>query len=532
MVVFLLLSSSFVGVSTTLKQTSIKKLNGNTLYVGGDGPGNYTRIQDAINDSVNGDIIFVYSGTYEESITINKSINLVGENIKSTIITGSYGKNIVTITADWVNISCFTITRNFYWDGIYLCSSNNTIKYMDIKGNKIGIRLSNSSHNNFIYDNYFNLNWIKLEGSHNNIIQENYMRPFSGIALESQSNHNIITQNTIIEAYGGIEIEESSYNIITENYFAGIGWDSIVIWKNSKYNQVLNNTIYNCNDGLIRIQQSGYNQIIGNHLSYTTKGGILLFSSSGCNVSHNYFYDNGGGITACQDSRRNTIYQNTIDNIQGIGLSLPSSSMHKLENNSIIENTVSNCKTGLSLSHVKNNVFLRNNFINNSAEIVCEWDNTNIWDDGHLGNYWDSYKGYDCNGDGIGDRPKSIEGENNTDHCPLMVPYGPDTGVRITTPLDGYIYVRNIRVLPFFWSLILGNIKIKASAANYQNKDVEIEKVEFYVDGIHRWTDTEPPYSWRWRLSSHIKHKHTIKVIAYDNVGNSAVDEMKVWKFF
>jgi len=31
----------------------------NTLYVGGDGPGNYTRIQNAIDNATNEDTIFV-----------------------------------------------------------------------------------------------------------------------------------------------------------------------------------------------------------------------------------------------------------------------------------------------------------------------------------------------------------------------------------------------------------------------------------------------------------------------------------------
>ena len=50
---------------------------GNILYVGGNGPNNYTKIQDAIDDATNGDTIFVFNGTYYEHITINKTINLI-----------------------------------------------------------------------------------------------------------------------------------------------------------------------------------------------------------------------------------------------------------------------------------------------------------------------------------------------------------------------------------------------------------------------------------------------------------------------
>ena len=55
--------------------------SGNILYVGGNGSGNYSNIQDAINDANNGYTIFVFNGTYNENIVVNKSISLIGEDV-------------------------------------------------------------------------------------------------------------------------------------------------------------------------------------------------------------------------------------------------------------------------------------------------------------------------------------------------------------------------------------------------------------------------------------------------------------------
>jgi pectin methylesterase-like acyl-CoA thioesterase len=90
----------FIGMSLSsstgfdLEKKSIP-LDGKTLYVGGSGPGNYTKIQDAIDNASDGDTVFVYSGKYEErDIIVNKSISLIGENKETTIVDGNQKRDI------------------------------------------------------------------------------------------------------------------------------------------------------------------------------------------------------------------------------------------------------------------------------------------------------------------------------------------------------------------------------------------------------------------------------------------------------
>ncbi len=99
---------------TTLSDENNDNLGGKTLYVGGSGPGNYTKIQDAIDDASDGDTVFVYSGTYyllDEDITfINKAIELKGESRDNTIIT-SDNNSLLYISACNISISSFTFDR-------------------------------------------------------------------------------------------------------------------------------------------------------------------------------------------------------------------------------------------------------------------------------------------------------------------------------------------------------------------------------------------------------------------------------------
>lgn len=86
---------------------------GTTLYVGGSGPGNYTSIQDAIDNASAGDTVYVFNGTYYENIQVNKTITLVGENRDGAVIDGGgHGNgNAINVSAADVTILRFSIRR-------------------------------------------------------------------------------------------------------------------------------------------------------------------------------------------------------------------------------------------------------------------------------------------------------------------------------------------------------------------------------------------------------------------------------------
>ena len=94
-----------------------RKIDDKILYVGGNGPNNYTSIKAAIENATDGDTVFVYSGVYYErkEIIIDKSIKLMGENRSTTIIdVRRKVGDVITIKADGVEISNLTIRNNSF----------------------------------------------------------------------------------------------------------------------------------------------------------------------------------------------------------------------------------------------------------------------------------------------------------------------------------------------------------------------------------------------------------------------------------
>ncbi len=93
----------------------------------------------------------------------------------------------------------------------------------------------------------------------------------------------------------------------------------------------------------------------------------------------------------------------------------------------------------------------------------------------------------------------------------------------IERPLEGYLYVFGKMVMPIRNTLIIGKIAVEAKA--YRN----VSKIEFYIDNLLKFTDSEYPYEWTWNEIAFFNHE--IKVVAYDERGNVSEDKLNVMIF-
>jgi parallel beta-helix repeat protein len=242
---FLLMTvSSTNGIN--LEKQSIEPMSfGNTLYVGGNGTGNYSSIQDAINDSENGDTIYVYddSSPYFENIIVYKSITLRGENKETTVIDGSDSEAVVNIASDNVILSGFTIRNHgsyFYpTDIIFVQSNYNVISGNIIKVNDDdnGINISYSEYTTItgnIITRYTSESWstlfvyemgILIDQGKNNNISRNIIKNFTGGIVFCYSNNYNIYGNTLINNTYGINPAGFSINdVISLNNISGSWW--------------------------------------------------------------------------------------------------------------------------------------------------------------------------------------------------------------------------------------------------------------------------------------------------------------------
>lgn len=258
---------------------SIENFN-NIIYVDDDGGADFTHIQNAIDAARNGDTIFVYAGTYNENLVVDKTLTLTGEDKESTIIDGD-GTDVVIFVndVDGVSITDFTIRNNG----------------MDYGVSALGVETVNILNNIFYNITKYA---ISLSGTSHSLVSNNEVYNCNGgIFLRGYSKFNIIDGNTVWDFVKddykgyynkGVLIDTSEYNIISNNTIFSspdVGISMSAPGRVSNNNTVKNNKIYNSLAG-VSIQYAIDNQFYENLFQGNDYGSVLS------NCVGNIFYQN------------------------------------------------------------------------------------------------------------------------------------------------------------------------------------------------------------------------------------------------
>lgn len=365
--------------------------SGNIIYVDDDAdPSWYNEthvktIQEGINNASEGDTIFVYNGTYNENVGIYKTVTIIGNESGNCIVQSSNPNlDVFSITADWVNLSGFTIKN--------ANGTNNNVR---------GIYVNGADH-------------CKIS----DIIITN-------ITTSYNATSDILAYGMMLRDANDITVASITISNITGNDSSAYG---IQLGANAH-----NNTFTDIEIKNIIANKTGNGISIGSNSDNNTLSKISVENIAANNTAYGIWISN---------SKDNIFTNSTICNLSGnitsYGIFVSNSS-----NNICLGTSISENEHGIYLQSSNNNT-IYNNYFNNTNNTYDDGNNTwnttktlgtNIINGHYLGgNYWSNYTGEDTDGDGLGNTPYNISGGENKDNHPLVENRPPTAHIDSITP--------------------------------------------------------------------------------------------------
>jgi hypothetical protein len=280
--VALLLALSFTLVS--ILETGTMGAEPKTIVV----PDDYDSIQEAIEVSDDGDTIFVKKGTHDgpinQTIFINKTISIMGENSENTVINlhPAYTVTLITMQAFYDYSNAVEITaNNVKLTNLTLAPKPGGLVFVVGNGTQIS--------------NCIITKGITLIGSNNNISKNKVTYRFS----LRHSSFNTIVGNTLLTEY--FYLRYSNSNILHNNTCRGIAISGA--GDTSSYNtfsrNMMNGENYPLGPIVIAIGDHGTNNVF--HDNYIMNYNIPIL-------------DEGIGVSLRSSAVDNTFYRNVFIN--------------------------------------------------------------------------------------------------------------------------------------------------------------------------------------------------------------------------
>ncbi len=370
-------------------------------------------LQSRIDRAPAGDTLVVEGGSYSGNIRIDKPLSLVGHGWP--VIDGGGSGDVLTITASDVFVSGFVVRGSSH----ALTTEPAAIK---VKGadrvQVVGNRL---------LDSHFG---VHLTNSHENTIEGNVLDLGGGTSQARrghglylwQVGHSAVRQNDIRNAADGIHLEFSETNVIADNAVTGSRYGIHFMYANG--NKVLRNQIKRNLAGAVLMFSHEVivkDNVIEENRQGATGAGILVKDCDNLFVEGNRLVRNKFGISvegSPQSAGASAVFLRNLLALNDTGISVMSNSPITFVENAVVENGLQvramtsaaaaqmlGGHGGASDGSTDHSQHQQGAVTTTTDAQAPSGPKSAVWAAEGRGNYWSDFRGYDANGDGVGDRP-------------------------------------------------------------------------------------------------------------------------------
>jgi nitrous oxidase accessory protein len=352
--------------------------------------GTFDSFQEALDRSLDGDVITVTSGNHFGNYVIDKSITING--VDWPVFDGGGSGNVFTVDAPDVTLN-----------GLVIENSGNKLNNEDagVEVNAPNVVIAGNRIQNTLFGVY-------LKQAPFGLIRDNVI---TGMDLEVQRRGD------------GIRVWYSSDTVIEDNDVSLVR--DVVLWYSERL-VVRNNNIHDGRYGL-HFMYDDDALVENNRLTSNSVGAFLMYSRR-LQMIGNVVGDNRGpsgygiGLKDLDDA----YVEGNLFADNRVGAYVDNSPRELKSTVEFIDNVFVLNDFGVRLMpSVKRNQYTGNSFVDNQEQVQVAGRGTikeNTWAVDGVGNYWSDYAGFDADNDGVGDVVYKSEKlfENLTDRHPNL----------------------------------------------------------------------------------------------------------------
>jgi len=320
-------------------------------------------IQQAIDRAAPGDRIRVARGFYRENLRIEKALQLIGDNRPT--LSGNQRGDTIRVTATHVSIEGFIIRDS----GDSLLAQN------------AGIYLQPGAHHARVRhcDLTYNLFGLWIEQADDAVIEHNRITGLRDYQSSRRGNGIQLYFSQRAQVIG------NDISFVRDAIYVDVSHDAV--FRGNKLHHSRYGTHY----------MNSYRNLWEDNDTWMNRGGLALMEVRDQVVRNNRAWSNSDhGIML--RTIQNAVVENNIVAGNHRGFFIYDAEFNTLRGNLIVDNVV-----GIHLwAGSKNNKVDANDFISNREQVRYVGAHDMPWGE-QQGNFWSNYRGWDRNGDRIGD---------------------------------------------------------------------------------------------------------------------------------
>lgn len=339
-------------------------------------------LQASIDAASPGSIVEVAPGVHQGPIHIDKSLTLVG--LDGAVIEGDRVGSVVTVDGDSVTIRGLTIRGSG----------------RSISAEAAGIKATGDGHifeDNLVEDVYFGIHLANGQGS---VVRRNRVAPGERGGVRPGHAISLWYQRRV-------RIEDNELSDSRDGVYLSFADD---VW-------VQGNRVSGARYGVHSMYSKG-STFVGNGLQENLVGMALMYSD-GLVMRCNRIARHRQGATAygilLKDIDNLLLERNTLVGNR-VGIYADNVPLGRDGRAIIRNNLIGSNDAALAVQSTSRLTFVGNRVVDNLLSIRTEGGRVSAesrWSEGGRGNFWDDYRGFDRDGDGIGDIPYRFEAVMN-----------------------------------------------------------------------------------------------------------------------